>query len=80
VPTEPTGIDRSSRARGMLFSRPALLIAFAIEAALRALGGDLTLLLPKTALVVAVVALVITNYRQLVARFPEGGGAGRSPG
>jgi amino acid transporter len=94
VPTEPTGTDRSSRARGVLFSRPALLIAFAfavmadpvssvayaIEAALRALAGDLALLLPTMALVVAVVALVITNYHQLVARFPEGGGAAAAAG
>lgn len=94
MPTEPTGADRPSRARGVLFSRPALLIAFAfavmadpvssvayaIEAALRALGGDLALLLPTMALVVAVVALVITNYHQLVARFPEGGGAAAAAG
>jgi amino acid transporter len=93
VPTKPTPA-RSSRARGVLFSRPALLIAFAfavmadpvssvayaIEAALRALDGDLALLLPTMALVVAVVALVITNYHQLVARFPEGGGAAAAAG
>ena len=78
----------------MLFSRPALLIAFAfavmadpvssvayaIEAALRALDGDLALLLPTMALVVAVVALVIANYHQLVARFPQGGGAAAAAG
>ncbi len=77
-----------------MFSRPALLIAFAfavmadpvssvayaIEAALRALDGDLGLLLPTMALVVAVVALVIANYHQLVARFPEGGGAAAAAG
>ena len=96
MPTESTSarVDRSSRARGLLFSRPALLIAFAfavmadpvssvayaIEAALRALNGDLALLLPTMALVVAVVALVIVNYHQLVARFPEGGGAAAAAG
>jgi amino acid transporter len=85
---------RRARARGILFSRPALLVAFAfavmadpvssvayaIEAALRALDGDLALLLPTMALVVAVVALVIANYHQLVARFPQGGGAAAAAG
>jgi hypothetical protein len=32
------------------------------------------------ALVVAVVALVIANYHQVVARFPEGGGAAAAAG
>ena len=54
---------------------PVSSVAYAIEAALRALHGDLALLLPTMALVVAIIALVITNYHQLVARFPEGGGA-----
>jgi len=77
-----------------LSSRPALLFAFAfavmadpvssvayaIEAALRALHGDLGLLLPTMALVVVVIALIITNYHQLVARFPEGGGAAAAAG
>jgi len=81
-------------ARGLLFSRPALLIAFAfavmadpvssvayaIEAALRALHGDLALLLPTMALVVGLIALVIVNYHRLVARFPEGGGAAAAAG
>jgi len=93
VPAPAAGRGRA-RGRRVLFSRPALLIAFAfavmadpvssvayaIEAALRALGGDLSLLLPTMALVVAVVALVITNYHQLVARFPEGGGAAAAAG
>src|SRR5438034_3182447 len=54
---------------------PVSSVAYAIEAALRALHGDLALLLPTMSLVVAIIALVITNYHQLVARFPEGGGA-----
>jgi amino acid transporter len=92
--TPPTDVGARSRTRGVLFSRPALLLAFAfavmadpvssvayaIEAALRALDGDLALLLPTMALVVAVVALVIANYHQLVARFPEGGGAAAAAG
>ncbi len=82
------------RGRRAFHSRPALLFAFAfavmadpvssvayaIEAALRALHGDLGLLLPAMGLVVAIIALVITNYHQLVARFPEGGGAAAAAG
>lgn len=93
---DPAVSDLGSRPRlrAALFSRPALLVAFAfavmadpvssvayaIEAALRALHGDLALLLPTMGLVVAVIALVITNYHQLVARFPEGGGAAAAAG
>ena len=54
---------------------PVSSVAYAIEAALRELHGNLGLLLPTMSLVVAIIALVITNYHQLVARFPEGGGA-----
>jgi hypothetical protein len=57
---------------------PVSSVAYAIEAALRELQGNLGLLLPAMALVVAIIALVITNYHQLVARFPEGGGAAAS--
>jgi len=85
---------RRARARAALFSKPALLVAFAfavmadpvssvayaIEAALRALHGDLALLLPTMGLVVALIALVIGSYHQLVARFPEGGGAAAAAG
>ena len=81
-------------ARGAFHSRPVLLVAFAfavmadpvssvayaIEAALRELRGNLGLLLPAMGLVVAIIALVITNYHQLVARFPEGGGAAAAAG
>ncbi|WP_228373621.1 amino acid permease [Demequina soli] len=83
------------RARsGWLHGRTALLIAFAfsvmadpvssvayaIEAALRALDGNLELLLPAMALVVLVVGLVVASYHQLVARFPEGGGSAAAAG
>src|SRR5947209_6004187 len=78
----------------LLHSRPALLIAFAftvmadpvssvayaIEAALRALDGDLALLLPTMALVVGIIAVVILNYHQVVARFPDGGGSAAAVG
>ena len=59
---------------------PVSSVAYAIEAALRALDGELRLLLPTMAPVVAIIALVITNYHQLVGRFPEGGGAAAAAG
>ena len=77
-----------------LHSRPVLLLAFAfavmadpvssvayaIEAALRALGGDLGLLVATMTLVVAIIAVVIVNYHQLVGRYPQGGGAAAATG
>jgi len=59
---------------------PISSVAYAIEAALRALQGNLGLLLPTMALVIAVIALVTINYHQLVSRFPEGGGAAAAAG
>lgn len=41
---------------------PVSSVAYAIEAALRALNGDLALLVPTMLLVVAIIALVITPY------------------
>ena len=90
----PGGGARFARVREVFHSHPVLLVAFAfavmadpvssvayaIEAALRALHGNLGLLLPAMGLVVAIIALVITNYHQLVARFPEGGGAAAAAG
>jgi amino acid transporter len=87
-------IPVSGRLRSLAFSRPVLLFAFAfavmadpvssvayaIEAALRALDGDLSLLLPTMGLVVAVVALIIVNYHELIGRFPQGGGAAAAAG
>ncbi len=78
----------------MFRSRPILLVAFAfavmgdpvssvayaIEAALRALHGDLGLLVPTMALVLGVIVLVSLNYHQLYARFPEGGGDAAATG
>ncbi|MFC6129377.1 amino acid permease [Mycolicibacterium llatzerense] len=77
-----------------LHSRPILLLAFAfavmadpvssvayaIEAALRALDGDLTLLIPAMSAVVLIIALVVVNYQQLIARYPRGGGASAATG
>ncbi|GAC1434317.1 MAG: amino acid permease [Solirubrobacteraceae bacterium] len=59
---------------------PVSSVAYAIEAALRALNGDLGRLLATMSLVVVIIALIITNYHQLVARFPEGGGAAAAAG
>ncbi len=91
--TANTGGKRAkvSRAVG---SRPVLLLAFAfavmadpvssvayaVEAALRALGGDLALLVPTMVLVVAIIAMVIVNYQQLIERYPGGGGASAAVG
>lgn len=80
--------------RGWLHSRAMLLFAFAfavmadpvssvayaIEAALRALHGDLGLLVMTMAVVVVIVAVVVVNYQQLVARYPRGGGAAAATG
>lgn len=77
-----------------LHSRPILLLAFAfavmadpvssvayaIEAALRALNGDLALLIPAMSAVVLIIALVVVNYQQLIARYPRGGGASAATG
>ncbi len=59
---------------------PVSSVAYAIEAALRALDGNLSLLLPAMFAVVIVVALVVASYHQLVARFPEGGGSAAAAG
>ncbi|RPE31905.1 amino acid permease [Kitasatospora cineracea] len=59
---------------------PVSSVAYAIEAALHALHGDLALLLPTMALVVGLVVVVTANYWQLVRRFPKGGGAAAAAG
>ncbi len=59
---------------------PVSSVAYAIEAALRALDGRLDLLLPTMALVIGIIALVIVNYWFLVARFPQGGGDAAAAG
>ncbi|WP_234376895.1 amino acid permease [Streptomyces sp. TP-A0356] len=94
--TKPIRDRRSTAARiaALLHAQPVLLVAFAfavmadpvssvayaIEAALRALHGDLGLLLPTMGLVVGLIALVIVNYHQLVGRYPQGGGAAAAAG
>lgn len=59
---------------------PVSSVAYAIEAALRALKGDLALLMPTMSLVVGLVVVVTANYWQLVRRFPKGGGAAAAAG
>lgn len=59
---------------------PVSSVAYAIEAPLRALNGDLHLLIAAMSMVMIVVALVIVNYQQLIARYPNGGGAAAATG
>lgn len=59
---------------------PVSSVAYAIEAAMRALHGDLALLLPTMSLVIGLVVIVTANYWQLVRRFPKGGGAAAAAG
>jgi amino acid transporter len=59
---------------------PVSSVAYAIEAALRALNGHLELLLPTMGLVIGLIALVTLNYWQLVRGFPEGGGSPEAAG
>lgn len=73
---------RTTRTGALLFAfafavmaDPVSSVAYAIEAALRALEGNLGLLVATMALVLAIIYLVKVNYDQLIHRFPEGGGA-----
>lgn len=87
-PTPARAISRRLRSGPLLLiafafavmADPVSSVAYAVEAALRALNGDLALLLPTMGLVVAIIALVIVNYRQLVSRYPQGGGASAAVG
>jgi hypothetical protein len=81
-------IPRARRGRAVLFfafafavmADPVSSVAYAIEAALRALGGHLSLLLPTMGLVIGLIGLVTLNYWQLVRAFPEGGGSPEAAG
>jgi hypothetical protein len=59
---------------------PVSSVAYAIEAALRALNGHLDLLLPTMGIVIAVITLVTVNYWQLIRAFPKGGGSPEAAG
>jgi len=63
-----------------IMADPISSVAYAIEAALGELNSDLRLILPTMGLVVLVIAVIVFNYRQLVSRFPEGGGAPAATG
>lgn len=53
---------------------PVSSVAYAIEAALRALDGDPASLVATMALVVGIVVVVAATYHQLIGRFPSGAG------
>lgn len=59
---------------------PVSSIAYAMEAALRALHGELGLLVATMGVVLGIIVLVSLNYHQLYARFPEGGGDAAATG
>ena len=53
---------------------PVSSVAYAIEAALRALDGDPASLVATMSLVVGIIVVVATTYHQLIGRFPSGAG------
>ncbi len=53
---------------------PVSSVAYAIEAALRALDGDPASLVATMALVVGIIVVVAATYHQLIGRFPSGAG------
>src|SRR5579884_1072168 len=59
---------------------PVSSVAYAVEAALRALGGNLVLLVPTMAIVLAIIGLIAVNYSLLFARFSRGGGDASATG
>ena len=54
---------------------PVSSVAYAVEAGLRELRGNVGLLVLTMGLVLGVISVVRLNYDQLIQRFPEGGGA-----
>ncbi len=78
----------SRRTKALLFfafafavmADPVSSVAYAIEAALRALHGHLGLLPPTMGIVIGIIALETLNYWQLVRAFPEGGGSPEAAG
>ena len=53
---------------------PVSSVAYAIEAALRALDGDLESLLATMAAIIAIIAVICATYGELIRRYPSGGG------
>jgi hypothetical protein len=91
IPVQSVASAESHRRRplsagGLLFvafaftvmADPVSSIAYAIEAALRRLDGNLVDLFLTMGLVIATIAIVAATYHQLIRRFPEGGGGARS--
>lgn len=85
-PHTPPAMARGARALlffGFAFAvmaDPVSSVAYAIEAALRALDGHLEDLFPAMAIVIGVICLVTINYWFLVRRFPQGGGDAEAAG
>ena len=80
--TSPVRARRAVRPGVLLFAfafavmaDPVSSVAYAIEAGLRALTGDLLLLVPTMLIVLGIISVVRLNYDQLIRRFPQGGGA-----
>lgn len=59
---------------------PVSSVAYAMEAALRSLDGDIEDLFPTMAAVVAIIAVISATYDELIGRFPQGGGGPRGVG
>ena len=53
---------------------PVSSVAYAIEAALRALDGDPASLVATMGLVVGIIVVIAATYHQLIGRFPNGAG------
>lgn len=53
---------------------PVSSVAYAIEAALRSLHGDLGSLVLTMSVVIAIIAVISATYHELIGRFPSGGG------
>ncbi len=53
---------------------PVSSVAYAIEAGLRSLAGDLLLLVPTMLIVLGIISVIRLNYDQLIRRFPQGDG------
>lgn len=71
------GLSRTTLTIGFAFTvmaDPVSSVAYAIEAALRSLHGDLSSLVPTMAAVIAIIAVVSATYHELIGRFPSGGG------
>ena len=57
---------------------PVSSVAYAIEAALRALDGDPASLVATMSLVVGIVVVIAATYHQLIGRFPSGAGGSKA--